>query len=71
MATVPALPLSDTLMIQYIRSIPSLEKLWSEASKEEKKRILADAEGDTWHLQELMEDVLDESKQNRRRSEAA
>lgn len=53
--------MSDNKIMQFIHDDAECDRLWRGMATEQKRRTLALAEGDTWHLADLMRDVIDES----------
>lgn len=55
----PPVLLTPSQMIRHINLTPALNKLWNDMSMEEHRVVIAEAEGETTLLQELMEDIVD------------
>jgi isochorismate hydrolase len=49
--------LTDNQMLREINETPALQKIWRQLTPDQRRRVLIEAEGDTWHLGELMQDV--------------
>lgn len=49
--------LSDNQMVYEINQTPALRKIWLELTPAQRRRALADAQGDTWHLESVLEDA--------------
>lgn len=55
--------LTDNQMIREIRQTPKLDKLFERCSPEQRRQALRIAEGETWHLDEVLEFVLEEQEE--------
>lgn len=54
--------LTDNEMVYVIRQTPSLDKLFDQLTKDGKREVMRQAAGDTWHLEELITGVLEDSR---------
>lgn len=52
--------MSDNQLINSIRENRRLNRLWNKLTVEQKRRVLEIAEGELWHIDEVIEDVLEE-----------
>lgn len=53
---------SSNELIYYIRQDRKLSKAFDRCNNEQKRRVLAEAEGDTWRLLDLIEDILEDER---------
>ena len=49
--------MSDNQIIRYIRERKALERLWDSMSKKQRRQVLAEADNDTWLINEILENV--------------
>jgi len=54
--------LSEHQIINEIRESRKLRKLWDKLKSEDKREFIDSLEGDTWHLQEILEEFVAEKK---------
>ena len=55
--------MSETLIIKYIRQRRELEKLWDALTTDQRRQVLAEADQDTWHINEILENVKADAKE--------
>ena len=54
--------MSDSQLIRYIRQRRELEKLWDALTTDQRRQVLAEADQDTWHINEILENVKADAK---------
>jgi DNA-binding ferritin-like protein len=53
---------SEHQIINHIRDSSKLSKLWDKLSKESKRELITEIEGDIWHLKEILEEYVENEK---------
>lgn len=56
--------MSEHQIINHIRSIKRLNRIWQRLTNDQRRRVLYIADGDTWHIDEVLEFVAEEDGQN-------
>lgn len=51
--------LSDNQMVFQINQTPKWKKIWNQLTPAQRRWALTDADGDTWHLEAVLEDAKD------------
>lgn len=54
--------MSENQIIAYIRSVPRLSAMFNKLSMAGRRSVLYIADGDTWHIDEIIADVLEDER---------
>lgn len=54
--------MSENQIIYQIRHTPRLSKMFNKLTNEQKREVLQIANGDDWHLEDIIEFVLEEAE---------
>ena len=52
--------MTANLWIQHIRNDKRLSKLYDKLTTEERHRLFTECDNDTWHLAEIIEEILED-----------